>query len=482
MTIRRGSDHHGGSSPCRSRPCGSGPCGSGLRPRTGSGVRGRRLLPQRWSALLALTLMLTAMAPAHAEYRELDGIVAVVNDDVVLASELVSRLETVRKQIAEANVQAPPDDILISQIMERLILESLQLQEAEQRGVRVDDETLTRTVMQFAEQNGMTLEQFQQALAQDGIGYAEFREQIRREIIINRLQRNLVSRRIAISDKDIDDLLNSPYYQQLLSDEYRVGHILLSIEEDAPDDVVQAARAEARRIVAELRDGAPFREMAIAHSSAPTALEGGDLGWRRAGELPSLFAETVLQLEPGETADPIETAGAIHIVQLLGVRGASTQSEQQAQVRHILVRPSAIRTEEETEALIRDLHRRITEEGADFAELAREHSEDPGSALNGGNLGWTSGQEFVPEFQQALAATPTGEVSEPFRTQYGWHVLEVQDRRVQDMSEESRRRMALQILHQRRFDEELQEWLKELRDEAYIDIRLGAGNARGNTG
>jgi len=438
---------------------------------------GKSLLPY----LAPLLALLLAAAPLRAEYRELDAIVAVVNDDVVLASELRSRLDQVRQQIAESDMQAPPMNVLVSQIMERLILENLQLQEAERRGVQVDDETLTRAVMSFADQNNLSLDEFRQVLARDGVPYAEFREQIRREMIINRLQRNLVSRRIAISDKDIDDLLSSPYYQQMLSDEYRIGHILLTIAEDASDQAVQAAREQAGTIVAELREGASFREMAIAHSSASTALEGGDLGWRKAGELPSLFAEQVLQLEEGETADLIETRGAIHIVQLLDVQGASTQSEQQAELRHILVQPSEIRTEAETEELIRDIHDQL-EEGAEFAELAERYSEDPGSALNGGDLGWTSGEEFVPEFREAMRATPTGELSEPFRSQYGWHVLEVQDRREQDMSQEARRRMAMQILHQRRFDEELQEWQKELRDEAYVDMRIGTADAGANAG
>jgi peptidyl-prolyl cis-trans isomerase SurA len=423
------------------------------------------------SRTLALCAGLLLGAAAHAEYRELDGIVAVVNEDVVLASELLERLDAVQKQIAASNVQPPPNNVLVSQIMERLILENLQLQEAERRGVQVDDETLTRAVASFADQNRLTLEQFRQTLAEDGVSYAEFREQIRREMIMSRLQRNLVSRRIAISDKDIDDLLNSPYYQQLLSDEFRVGHILLTFDEDASDSVVQAARTRAAEIVAELRDGADFRQMAIANSAASTALEGGDLGWRKAGELPSLFAEQVLELKPGDTADPIETSGGIHIVQLLEVRGASTQSELQSRLRHILVQPSQIRTEAETRELIQDIHRRL-QEGEDFAALARQYSEDPGSALNGGDLGWTSGNEFVPEFREAMAATPTGELSEPFRSQYGWHVLEVQERRDQDMSQEARRNMALQILHQRRFDEELQKWQKELRDEAYVEVRL----------
>lgn len=422
-------------------------------------------------SLAAMAMIMVAAMPTWGQYRELDGIVAIVNEDVVLASELLSRLDQVQKQIEASQVQAPPTDVLISQLMERLILESLQVQEAERRGVQVDDETLTRAVMTFAEQNQLSLEQFQMALAEDGVSYAEFREQIRREMLLTRLQRNLVSRRIAISDKDINDLLSSPYYQQLLSDEYRVGHILLTVADDASSGAISAARERADDIVEQLRAGANFREMAIAHSSASSALEGGDLGWRKAGELPTLFAEQVLELQPGDTADAIQTRGAIHIVQLLDVRGASTQSQLQAQTRHILVQPSQIRSDQETETLINDIHARLLA-GEDFVQLARDHSQDPGSALNGGDLGWTSGDEFVPEFRQALAATPTGELSEPFQTQYGWHILEVLDRRDQDMSEEARRNMALQILHQRRFEEELQEWQKQLRDEAFVEVRL----------
>jgi len=420
--------------------------------------------------LLAVALTAAAVPAARAEYKELDAIVAIVDEDVVLASELLSRLETVQKQIAASNVQAPPTNVLVSQLMERLILESLQLQEAERRGVQIDDETLTQAVMNFAQQNGMNLEQLSMALEQDGISYPEFRDQIRREMIISRLQRNLVNRRIAISDQDIDDLLDSPYYQQLLSDEFRVGHILLTFPDDDPGAAEQA-REKAESLVAELRGGADFRQMAIANSASSTALEGGDLGWRKAGELPSLFAEEVVQLEVGETADPIVTRGGVHIVQLLEQRGASMQREQQTLARHILVQPSQIRSEAETEALIREIHSRL-EAGEDFATLAREYSEDPGSALNGGDLGWSSGDQFVESFRRTMAATPTGGLSPPFRSEYGWHVIEVLDRREQDISAEARRNMATQILHQRRFDEELQEWQRELRDEAFVEVRI----------
>lgn len=415
--------------------------------------------------------LLGICASAQAQYQELDAIVAVVEDDVVLASELVERLDMVREQFAENNQPLPPNDILMSQIMERLILESLQVQEAERRGVVVDDETLTRAVGSFASSNNMSIEQFAQRLEQDGRNYAEFREQIRREMLMQRLQQGVVNRRITISEADIEDLLNSPYYKELLSDEFRVGHILLALEPNASQETIQAAEAAAIEIVKELRAGADFTQMAVSRSAGSRALEGGDLGWRKAAELPTLFAEYVVQMEVGDVSPPIASGSGLHIVKLLEQRGAGVQKEEQAKLRHILVMPSAIRTPEETEALIWDIYRRI-QAGEDFAVLAEEFSEDPGSALAGGDLGWTAGTEFVPAFREVMAATPTGSLSEPFLSDYGWHILEVQERREQDMSEDARKDMALKILHGRRFEEELEKWLKELRDEAYVDIRL----------
>lgn len=421
-------------------------------------------------AVAVLAAMLTSAAAA--QYRELDAIAAVVEDDVVLASELVERLDMVREQFAENNAPLPPNEILLSQIMERLIIESLQVQEADRRGVTVDDETLTRAVSGFAGQNGMTLEQFAQQLERDGKNYVEFREQIRKEMIMQRLQQGVVNRRIAISEQEVEDLLNSPYYQELLSDEFRVGHILLAIEPNSDEETIERAEAAAIEIVKELRAGADFTQMAVSRSAGSRALEGGDLGWRKAAELPTLFAEYVVQMEVGDVSPPIASGSGLHIVKLLEQRGAGVRREMQSQLRHILVQPSEIRTEAQTEALIRDIHRRVLA-GEDFAELAAEHSEDPGSALNGGDLGWASGDEFVPAFREVMLATEPGKVSDPFRSQYGWHVLEVLDRREQDMSEEARRDMALQVLHGRRFEEELEKWLKELRDEAFVEIRLG---------
>lgn len=423
------------------------------------------------TAFIATVLLACSSLQVHAVYQELEAIVAIVDDDIVLASELKNRYDQVTKQMRSAEMQLPPNDVLISQLMERLILESIQLQQARRRGIEIDDETLTRAVMSFAQGNNMTLQQFQQALAADGMSYRGFREEIRTEMIISRLQRGIINRRISISEQDVQGLLNSPYYQQLFSDEYRVGHIMLSLEERASDEVVARALGEARELVKELRDGADFAQMAIARSSSSRALEGGDLGWRRAGELPSLFAEDVLSMSVGDIANPIQTTSAIHIIKLLEQRGAGMQRVEKTQVRHILVQPSEIRSPEETADLIQDIGTQLSE-GADFAELAKTHSQDPASALNGGDLGWATPDQFVGQFGEVMQTTEIGDISEPFLTQFGWHILQVLDRREEDMSEEARQNMAVEILHKRRFEEEQQEWLKEIRDEAFVEVRL----------
>jgi peptidyl-prolyl cis-trans isomerase SurA len=420
---------------------------------------------------LVLLALIWLPLQSGAEYQRLEAIVAVVDDDVVLASELIARLETVRRSIKENNLQLPPGDVLVNQIMERLIIENIQLQEAEKRGVTIDDETLARAVTEFAGSNNMTMEQFQQALAEDGTGYRQFREEIRSELTITRLQRAMINRRIAISEQDVQALLNSPFYQQMFSDEYRVGHIMRSLEGDASEGDKEAAIEEAAGLIEELRGGADFAQMAIAKSSASTALEGGDLGWRRAGELPTLFSDAVLDMQVDEIADLIVTGSSIHIIKLLGQRGAGTERLSQTNVSHILIRPSEILTMAQAKIQADDVYQ-LLQDGGDFAELAKEYSEDPGSALNGGTLGWSAPDQFVPEFAEVMASTEIGQISEPFQSEFGWHILLVQDRREQDMSDEARRNMAMDLLFRRRFEEERQEWLKEIRDEAFVELRL----------
>ena len=318
----------------------------------------------------------------------------------------------------------------------------------------------------------MTLEQFTQALAQDGMSYSEFRDEVRRELIIQRVQRNRVNSRIYLSDEEIDAFLASPLGQRTLSDEYRVGHILLAVATMRARRRWRRQNGKRIRSTNNSKAGADFRQMAIAHSSDSRALEGGDLGWRKAGELPSLFAEQVFALEVGQTAPPIRSGSGYHIVQLLEKRGAGTEVVEQTLVRHILVKPSEIRSEADTRGADRADSSIAFVAGEDFGALARLYSEDPGSALAGGDLGWSEPEKFAQEFGDVMKETPTGKLSEPFHTKFGWHVLQVMDRRQHDMSEDARRNLAIRVLHNRRYEEELQEWLKEIRDEAYVEIRV----------
>ena len=422
--------------------------------------------------LLAAALMVGA-ASLYADIEKLEGIVAIVDDDVVLASELAERYNAVYQRIQQSDAPAKPSpEAIMSQLMERLIIERIQLQMANQRGVDIDDETLTQRVNMFAAESQMTLDAFREALEKDGISYRKFREDVRRELQLQRLQQSMIRRRVSISEQDMEELIASPAFRELTSDEYRVGHILLAIAGGAAEDTVARAAAAAEDIVGKLREGADFAQMAVENSAAPTALEGGDLGWRRAAELPSLFGEAVIELAPGETAAPIRNSLGFHIIQLLEKRGVSQERQVQVQVRHILVQPSAIRTPDETRDLAHSLLGRIVA-GADFAALAREHSEDAGSAMAGGDLGWTDGSEFVPEFRAAIAKLEVGELSKPFESQFGWHIAQVMDRRDQDVADEARRNLAMQVLYERRFQEELQEWLQEIRDEAFVELRTG---------
>ena len=426
---------------------------------------------KRRATAWAVAALLALAGSANAQPKMVDGIVAIVNDDVVLASEVLERYDAVMQRLQAEGGEAPPKDAILEQILERLIVESIQLQEAEMRSVLVDDETLTNAVRDYAAQNGMDIDQFISALGSEGVSYRAFRDQVSRQLTLDRVQREVVNRRVYVTQQDIDELLASPFFAEQISDEYRIGHILLPVEQGADANEREAVQAQADAIVEQLREGADFAAMAVEHSSASTALEGGDLGWRKASRLPSLFAEQVLALEIGGVAEPLGNASGFHIVKLLDKRGASQQTNSETLVRHILLEPSAIRSDDETRAAIEELRQRIVD-GEDFAALAVEHSDDPGSALAGGDLGWSTADGFVREFQEAMAGTEVDEISPPFRTEFGWHILEVQGRREQDASDEARRDYAVRVLHAQRFDDGLQEWLKEIRDEAFVEERL----------
>lgn len=422
---------------------------------------------------LGILLLLTSLlsSKAFSEYVKLDGIVAVVDEDVVLASELLERINLVRESMIQNKVPMPERDVFVGQVLDRLIIENIQLQEANNRGVVIDDQTLSQAVQQFAESNGQTVEEFVVGLESQGTSYRKFREDIRLEMTLSRLQRGMINQRISISDQDISGLLNSPFYKDFFSDEYSLGHIRLDLTDNPSETDKELLRAEAANIVEQLRGGEDFGKIAAAKSSSSTALDGGSLGWRRAGEIPSLFAEIALEMEIGDISDPIVSGSAVHIIKLIERRGAGMQELSQTLVSHILIKPSEIRSDKESRDLSESIYRQLLQ-GSEFAALAKQYSDDPGTALNGGSLGWSEEGQFVPEFSEVMGKTETGQLSEPFLSPFGWHVLRVDDRRVQNISDEARREMAIDILFKRRFEEERQEWLKEIRDEAYVEIRI----------
>ena len=422
---------------------------------------------------LGILLLVTSLlsSKAFSEYVKLDGIVAVVDEDVVLASELLERINLVRESMIQNKVPMPERDVFVGQVLDRLIIENIQLQEANNRGVVIDEQTLSQAVQQFAESNGQTVEEFVVGLESQGTSYRKFREDIRLEMTLSRLQRGMINQRISISDQDISGLLNSPFYKDFFSDEYSLGHIRLDLTDNPSETDKERLIAEADDIVEQLRGGEDFGKIAAAKSSSSTALDGGSLGWRRAGEIPSLFAEIALEMKIGDISDPIVSGSAVHIIKLIERRGAGMQELSQTLVSHILIKPSEIRSDKESRDLSESIYRQLLQ-GSEFKALAKQYSDDPGTALNGGSLGWSEEGQFVPEFSEVMGKTETGQLSEPFLSPFGWHVLRVDDRRVQNMSDEARREMAIDILFKRRFEEERQEWLKEIRDEAYVEIRI----------
>lgn len=404
----------------------------------------------------------------QAEPVLLDQVIAVVDDDIIMASELQQRVELVRQQNRGGTL--PPQAALESQVLERMIIESIQLQMAERGGVRISDAQLNEAMARIASQNNMTLPQFREAMEAEGISFALARQQILDEMRISRVQRFQVGERIQITDQDVDYFLASELGKMASSAEYQLGHILIATPDNATPADLKAAEKKATEIVRKLRNGADFRQLAMAESSSRTALEGGDLGWRKETQLPGLFADVAPKLQVGEISDPISASGGFHIIQLKDKRGGSTQLITQTKTRHILLRPNELRDASDAERQIHQLYQRL-QAGEDFATLAREFSDDPGSGSNGGDLGWVNPGDMVPEFDATMKDTAAGAISAPFETQFGWHILLVEDRRQTDVGAENQRNQVRNMLYGRRFEEELPIWLRKIRSEAYVEIK-----------
>lgn len=426
----------------------------------------------RHCAQILLALMVVILsATVQAERKLLDQVVAVVNDDVILQSELEARINTIVGRLRAQGTGLPPRDILEERVLEQLITESIQLQMADRAGMRISDNELNETMASIAQRNNMTLQQFEQQLGQEGVTYREAREQIRNEMITSRVQQRQVGNRVRVTDREVENYLEATAGDGSSNAEFQLAHILVEVENFNDQEQVTEARNKIERLRQEIADGRDFREVAVAESDASSALEGGDMGWRAENQLPSLVADVVPQLETGAVSQVLENRSGFHLVMVMDSRGGEkAEVIEQSMVRHILVRTSETVSESQAEEAIRDIYQQL-ENGADFGALAREYSDDPVSGSDGGNLGWVSPGQMVPEFEQAMMQASVGELRGPFRSQFGWHILEVQDRRQQDISGEVRDSEARQAIYRRKFDTELQNWLREIRDEAFIEFK-----------
>ncbi len=428
-------------------------------------------LSDRLRPLLLGAALLAATAQAQAQVRPLDRVVAIVDNDVVMQSQLDARLREVQQTIGKRGGALPPEQVLSQQVLERLIIENIQLQIGDRSGIRITDEELNQAMGTIAQRNGMSLEQFRDALARDGLSYADARDQVRREMIISRVRQRRVAERIQVTDQEVQNFLASDLGKMQLSEEFRLANILIPVSEGASSSEIQAADRQAQELYQQLQQGADFAQLAVSRSASENALEGGEMGWRKAAQLPPPFDSMIRQLNPGEVTEPVRTPGGFIILKLIEKRGGETQVRDEVHVRHILIKPSEIRSEEETRRLVERLHQRIVA-GEDFAELAKSFSEDPGSALNGGDLNWIDPEALVPEFREVMNNTASGELSKPFKSPYGWHVLQVMGRRATDSSVQFREQQAANLLRNRKYDEELQTWLRQIRDEAYVETKL----------
>ncbi len=418
-----------------------------------------------------LGLLLAALCSCMAATAlELDRIIAIVDDDVIMQSELDQQVSRVRDELRRAGTEAPPISVLRRQVMERLILQNIQLQLAERTGVVVTEDALDRAIADIAQKNKLSPDQFREILASEGYDYAVFRQDIRQEILLSRLRREEVEKRLQVSDREIDNFLLNEQGGTSNEGEYQVAHILISIPTGATDDERRTARERADEAVARVAAGEEFGDVAVAMSDGQDALEGGELGWRELNEIPTLFGDVVRDFEIGQISNLITSPSGYHLIKLKGKRTGETVMLEQTKVRHILVSPGELLTSKEALNRLEQLRLRL-ENGDDFATLARTNSDDRGSALQGGDLDWVSPGQMVPEFEEVMLATPVGELSQPFRSEFGWHVLEVLGKRNYDGTEEVRRARAREAILQRKREEANQDWLRRLRDEAYVELR-----------
>ncbi|MDM8547876.1 peptidylprolyl isomerase [Candidatus Venteria ishoeyi] len=426
-------------------------------------------------AVISSLFVLFSLAQAAAENtnsdERLDWIVAVVNDEVITHTALEKETQNIIQQLRQQGTGIPPMDALQSQVLERMILEQLQLQLAEKNGIRVGDNELNDALRNVATQNQLSLASFRNQLEQQGVPYTEFRDEVRKELTLRNLQQRQVQTRVTVTERDIDNLLTNLNRQGGTRQEYHLLHILIALPEAASPEDIADKKAHAQQVLEQLRNGADFRKISVTYSDSRRALEGGDLGWRRGNELPGLFADTVTDMEAGDISELLHNASGFHIVKLEAKRSGNQSIITQTHARHMLLKTNEVVSDDNAEQRLRNLQERVRE-GQSFEDLAKAHSDDTASAAKGGDLGWVSPGQMVPEFEEQMQTLSVGDISPPFKSRYGWHIIQVLERRQHDNSEQALRSKASTIIRQRKGEEELQNWLRQLRDEAYVDLRL----------
>lgn len=449
--------------------------------KTGHGAQRQRWNSRLSVGLLALILGAGGVAPVWAqaakkalvaEPQEVDRIVAVVNGDVITRSEFVAKVAQIQRQLSRQGMQMPPADVLNKQVLERMVMEQLQLQQARENGIRVDEGMLDRAVGVIAQNNKLSIEQLREQLQKDGVAWSRFREEIRSEILLTRIREREVDSRIQISDAEADNFLANE--ANASTEEFLMSHILLRAPDQASPEQLAKLQVKADGILKRLQAGEDFAKLAASYSDAPDAMSGGNLGVRTLDRMPSLFSEVVVALKPGEVSQVLRSSAGFHIVKVVDRKGGAllaTTKVTQTHARHILIKTSQVVSDKDAQQKLKGLLERIRLGGASFAELAKVHSADL-SAAKGGDLGWLYPGDTVPEFEKAMNALKPGEVSEPIQSPFGWHLIMVDERRDQDVSEDRKRQMAKTALRERKIDEAYQDWLRQLRDRAYVDYRL----------
>lgn len=427
---------------------------------------------QKFTKYLTISLLLVLSFAANAaNIARMDRIVAVVDQTVITEQELESRIATVSAQISKQGTEMPAKDVLRKQILERLISDTLQLQYAAQTGLKVDDAQLDKTIERIAEQNKLTLAQFGETLAKDGISMRKFRSDIRNEITISRLREREVDSRVNVTESEVDNYLTSQAAAGVSQDEFEISHILIRTPEDGATEGIKKAQTKVNEALKALKNGASFAKVSATYSDTPNALEGGNLGWKQGAQMPNLFLEALNSMKIGDVSEAIRSPNGFHILKLTNKRGGNSPLVvQQTHARHILIKITEIMSDKEAKAKIDNIKSRL-DNGEKFEVLARQFSDD-GSASNGGDLKWLNPGDTVPQFDKAMNELKVNEISAPIRTQFGWHIIQVLERRNQDMTKEAARLKARQEIRTRKADEAYQNWISELRDRAYVELRL----------